>query len=83
VDSVDRSSDDNLNGARPSRRSAAVDDKYKVTDDGNMKARATLREKPVFSRVKRERCGPGKWPLRDFAYSDRKTGLEAELCFSE
>jgi hypothetical protein len=45
VDCVERSNNVSLPGERPSLRNAAADDKYKVTDDGDMKARCKPAEK--------------------------------------
>jgi hypothetical protein len=48
VDYVDSSGGGSLDGTRPPG-SGADGDKYKVTDDGDMKARAIWREKPCTS----------------------------------
>jgi hypothetical protein len=44
VDCVERSGKNSLDGTRPSGCRSADHDKYKVTDDGDMKARAIWRE---------------------------------------
>src|SRR3974390_2560356 len=45
VDCVERSNNVSSAGEHPSFRNAAADDKYKVTDDGDMKARCRRAQK--------------------------------------
>jgi hypothetical protein len=59
VDYVDSSGGGSLDGTRPPG-SGADGDKYKVTDDGDMKARAIWRENPRTSAQNPNRFIPRK-----------------------
>jgi hypothetical protein len=59
---VDKAGRHSLDGARPSCRYVADDEKYKVTDDGDMKARAICRENLHF---------PASQPAGRFAVAER------------
>jgi hypothetical protein len=60
VDYVDSSGGGSLDGTRPQGCNSADGDKYKVTDDGDMKARAIWRENPRASGQNRNRFIPRK-----------------------
>jgi hypothetical protein len=57
---VERSGKNSPDGTRPPGCRSADDDKYKVTDDGDMKARAIWRENPRTSTQNRNRFIPRK-----------------------
>jgi pimeloyl-ACP methyl ester carboxylesterase len=67
---VDKAGRHSLDGARPSCRYVADDDKYKVTDDGDMKARAIWRENLHFPARP-----PAGSPLRNGCSHETAEGL--------